>query len=358
MVIDDTLHDHTGPKICAAAVQHDGDAPKTGKPVGYGVCFVTIGLAVRLPGMSERVFCLPFAARLWWPKKTKHKPKKARYKTKSQLALELIKLTRSWIHPGVTLRVIVDGGYSNKTLIRQRPQGVHITGKVRTDAALYALVQPNGTPGRGRPRKKGERLPTPKAMFNDMNLEWEWIEIPIYGKEPVLVVYQFTAIWYNAAGNEPLSIVLVWDPAGDYPDAVYFDTDTAASDEETIQRFSHRWSTEITYRETKSLLGSADPQCRKELSVKRAPMMAYWSYSLVVIWFVGQLRLGKDFLLYTAPWYSRKTNITFSDMLAAARRSHYCSDQFRAIPGNKQARRKMSQARSPRQGKLIRKSKQ
>ena len=94
VVIDDTLHDHTGPKICAAAVQHDGDAPKTGKPVGYGVCFVTIGLAVRLPGMSERVFCLPFAARLWWPKKTKHKPKKARYKTKSQLALELIKLTK------------------------------------------------------------------------------------------------------------------------------------------------------------------------------------------------------------------------------------------------------------------------
>lgn len=90
-------------------------------------------------------------------------------------------------------------------------------------------------------------------MFNDMNLDWEKIEVPIYGKAPVLVLYQFNAIWYNAAVNEPLSIVLVWDPAGDYPDTVYFDTDTAASDEETIQRFSHRWSTEITYRETKSL---------------------------------------------------------------------------------------------------------
>ena len=194
-------------------------------------------------------------------------------------------------------------------------------------------------------------------MFNDMNLEWEWIEIPIYGKEPVLAVYQFTAIWYNAAGNEPLSIVLVWDPAGDYPDAVYFDTDTAASDEETIQRFSHRWSTEITSRETKNLLGSADPQCRKVLSVKRAPMMAYWNYSLVVIWFVGQLRLGKDFLLYTAPWYSRKTNITFSDMLAAARRSHY-SQIISRDPRKQASQAKNVQVRSPRQGNLIRKSKQ
>jgi SRSO17 transposase len=271
-VVDDTVHDHMGPKICGAAMQHDGNAPKTGKPVGYGVCFVTIGLAVRLPGISERVFCLTFAARLWWPRKTKHKPKGARYNTKNQLALELIKLTRSWMPSGVTLRVIVDGGYSNKTLLRNRPKGVHITGKVRTDAALYALAEPDPTPRRGRPRKKGERLPTPQSMFNDLNLDWEWIELCLYGKQSVVVVYRFEAIWYKAAGNEPLSIVLVWDPTGEYPDSVYFDTDTTASDEETIQRFSHRWSTEITYRETKSLLGSADPQCRKESSVKRAPM--------------------------------------------------------------------------------------
>jgi hypothetical protein len=144
---------------------------------------------------------------------------------------------------------------------------------------------------------KGERLPTPQSMFNDPKLGWEWIELRIYGKEPVLAVHQFEAIWYKAAGNDPLSIVLVWDPAGKYPDTVYFDTDTTASYAQTIQRFSHRWSTEITYRETKSLLGSADPQCRKESSVKRAPMMAYWSYSLVVIWFVGQLRLDRDLLM-------------------------------------------------------------
>jgi hypothetical protein len=355
-VIDDTLHDHMGPKICGAAMQHDGDAPKTGKPIGYGVCFVTIGLVVSLPGMSERVFCLPFAARLWWPEKTKHKPKMARYKTKNQLALELIKLARSWMPYRVKLRVIVDGGYSNQTLLRNRPKGVHITGKVRIDAALYALTQPDPNPGRGRPRKKGERLPTPRSMFDDLNLDWEWIDLRLYGKGPVLVVHQFEAIWYKAAGNEPLSIVLVWDPAGDYPDTVYFDTDTTATDEDTIQRFSHRWSTEITYRETKSLLGSADAQCRKESSVKRVPMMAYWSYSLVAIWFVGQLRLGRDFLIQRAPWYLGKTNVTFSDMLAAARRSHFAQTISRE-PKKHANKAKNLSIHSPSQSVLVRKAK-
>ena len=74
LVLDDTLNDHVGKKIFGAGFQHNGDALKTGKPIGYGVCFVIIGAVVRLPGISERVFCLPYAARLWWPEKAKVKP--------------------------------------------------------------------------------------------------------------------------------------------------------------------------------------------------------------------------------------------------------------------------------------------
>jgi hypothetical protein len=138
----------------------------------------------------------------------------------------------------------------------------------------------------------------------------------------MVCIRRFEAIWYKAAGNELLSIVLVRDPAGKYPDTAFFDTDAKASDEQTLKRFTHRWSIEITNRETKSLLGSADPQCRCEKSVTRAPLMAYWSYCFVVVWFVGQFRMGKDLLIPSAPWYAKRS-FTFSDMLASARRSHY-----------------------------------
>lgn len=149
LVIDDTLNNHVGPKICGAGFQHDGAAPKGGKKIGYGVCFVIIGLAVRLPGISGRVFCLPYAARLWWPKNSKIKPQTVWSKTKPELALQLIKLTRSWVGRDIILRVVVDGGYSNRTLVKGRPANVHITGKVRKDAVLYAPVDP--------PTEEGDR---------------------------------------------------------------------------------------------------------------------------------------------------------------------------------------------------------
>jgi hypothetical protein len=322
LVLDDTLNDHVGKKIFGAGFQHDGDAPKTGKPIGYGVCFVIIGVVVRLPGISDRVFCLPYAARLWWPEKAKVKPRGEKHRSKSELGAELIRLTRSWLDPSITLRVIVDGGYSNKQLLQGRPQGVHITGKVRMDAALYAVAPQDPTNKRGRPRKKGDRLPCPRSIFAQEKGQWEWIWITLYGQETIVEAYRFEAIWYKAAGNEPLSIVMVRDPGGKYPDTVFFDTDIATSDSQTIRRFSHRWSIEITNRETKSLLGSADPQCRCEKSVTRAPLMAYWSYCFVVVWFMDQFRMGKDLMIGTAPWYSKR-HVTFSDMLAAARRSHF-----------------------------------
>jgi hypothetical protein len=47
-------------------------------------------------------------------------------------------------------------------------------------------------------------------------------------------LHHFQASWYKAACNEPLSIVMVRDPGDKYPDMVFFDTDTAASDTDTI----------------------------------------------------------------------------------------------------------------------------
>lgn len=170
LVLDDTLNNHVGKKIFGAGIQHDGDAPKTGKPIGYGVCFVIIGVVV----------CLPYAARLSYPEKAKVKPL-GEHQSKSELGAQLIRLTHSWLDPSITLRVIVDGGYSNKQLLHGRPQEVHITGKVRQDAALYALVDQPSSIKRGRPRKKGNRLPCPRSIFTHLKTQWEWIWISLYG---------------------------------------------------------------------------------------------------------------------------------------------------------------------------------
>ncbi|MBI5248841.1 MAG: hypothetical protein HY912_05045 [Desulfomonile tiedjei] len=104
---------------------------------------------------------------------------------------------------------------------------------------------------------------------------------------------------------------------------MFFDTDIQAKPQQIIERYSARWSIEVTNRETKQLLGAAGPQCRREQAVMRTPLFAYWSYSFVVLWFVRQFTTTKKLVADPAPWYRKRRNYTFSDMLAAARRSHF-----------------------------------
>lgn len=326
-VVDDTLNKHWGKKICGAGYQHDGSVPKGDPPVRFGVCFVVIGVMVQLPGISERVFCLPFAARLWWPDNAPVKPKRLAVRKKPELARELVIMVRDWLDDDVALKVITDIGYSVKTMLKEKPDGIEIIGKIRTHSALHEVWETaEEAPRRqGRPNKKGKRLPQPKAMFTSADTAWKISRIRLYGKEVSVMVHEFKAVWARSAGNVPLKIVLAKDPAGIHDDCVFFDTNADRPAEAVLQTYSGRWSIEIAIRETKGLLGSADPQCRSEKAVFRAPMIAYWTYCLVVVWFFEQYRRGATLGFIRSPWYKQKKYVSFSDMLAAARRSHFAS---------------------------------
>jgi hypothetical protein len=357
-VVDDTLNKHWGKKICGAGYQHDGSVPKGERPVRFGVCFVLIGVMVHLPGISERVFCLPFAARLWWPHNTPVKPARLKIRKKPELARELVNMVRNWLDDNMTLRVITDIGYSVKTMLKERPEGVQITGKIRTHSALHEVwAQDEEVPRRqGRPNKKGKRLPQPKAMFASADTAWRTSRIRLYGKEVSMMVHEFKAVWARSAGNVPLKIVLARDPKGIHDDCVFFDTDEDRPAEAVLETYSGRWSVEIAIRETKGLLGSADPQCRSEKAVFRAPMIAYWAYCLVVAWFVEQYRRGATLSFIRSPWYRQKKDISFSDMLAAARRSHFAST-FLCKSAQMQTLPKFTPARSTRQPHLTKRAK-
>lgn len=357
-VVDDTLNKHWGKKICGAGYQHDGSVPKGDRPVRFGVCFVLIGVMVRLPQISGRVFCLPFAARLWWPENTPVKPKQLVLRKKPEFARELITMVRDWLDDDIGLRVVTDIGYSTKTILKELPQGVRITGKIRTHSALYEVWEADEPVPRrqGRPNKKGKRLPQPKAMFASADTLWRTSRARLYGKDVSVMVHEFKAVWARSAGNVPLKIVLARDPKGIHDDCVFFDTDPDRPAEAVLSTYSGRWSIEIGIRETKGLLGSADPQCRSEKSVFRAPMIAYWAYSLVVVWFVEQHRRRALLSFIRPPWYRQKTDTSFSDMLAAARRSHFApvflreSAQTWTLP-------KFNPARSTRQLDLTKRAK-
>jgi hypothetical protein len=74
--------------------------------------------------------------------------------------------------------------------------------------------------------------------------------------------------------------------------------------------------------------------------------LAYWSYCFVVLWFMKQFQMRKNLSLSWAPWYSKR-NITFSDMLAVARRSHFIP-RISRDPREDHYSPKNNPARSPR----------
>jgi hypothetical protein len=267
-------------------------------------------------------------------------------------------MVRDWLDDRLTLRVVTDIGYSVKTMLKERPKGVQITGKIRTHSALYEVWEADEEVPRrqGRPNKKGKRLPQPRAMFASADTAWRTSRMQLYGKEVSTMVHEFKAVWARSAGNVPLKIVLARDPQGVHDDCVFFDTDADRPAEAVLGTYSGRWSVEIAIRETKGLLGSADPQCRSEKAVFRAPMIAYWAYCLVVVWFVEQYRRGATLGFIRSPWYRQKKDISFSDMLAAARRSHFAS-VFSGEPAQMQTLPKFNPARSTRQRDLTKRAK-
>jgi len=86
---------------------------------------------------------------------------------------------------------IGDNAYINNSVVRNRPKNVHVMGRGRMDAALYAPA-PKGAKGRGR-RVKGKRLASPK----DRRGTWATLKLLIYGRPATVQVKLFKAVWYK-----------------------------------------------------------------------------------------------------------------------------------------------------------------
>jgi len=90
--------------------------------------------------------------------------------------------------------------------------------RLRLDAALYTPAPPRRAGQPGRPRKKGERLPTLEAVLSDSHTAWQAVEATWwYGRAAKrLDVTTGTAVWYHSGMPiVPLRWVLVRDPEGD-----------------------------------------------------------------------------------------------------------------------------------------------
>jgi hypothetical protein len=312
VVVDDTLCHKRGAKVAFGGIFLDAVlSSKKHKVFRFGLSWVVLGIAVPVPMRPDRYWCLPVLWRLY------RKKGQDGYQTRPQAAAALARRLAA-ANPERTFWLVGDSVYVNAALLQGRPANLQVIGPLHWKAALYERPGPYG--GKGRRPKKGPRLPTPKAMIADeaaYPAEVLKVAFPKAARELRVQVIR-DVLWYRGSKTDPVAVVLVRDPAGQWRDEALVATDPSASAEFVILGYCRRWSVELAFFDSKQFLGLHDPRVRSERSVERAHPMAWFVGSLTVLWYCLKGHKGSH-VERDRPWYTAKVTPTFTDMLGALR---------------------------------------
>jgi len=341
VLLDDTLARKTGKGVSLATMHHDPLLSSVRKPFcSFGHVWVVLALWVPLPLGSTRGFALPLLFRLYvgakrggranapsrtHPGQRQRAAEAAHAKhprpTKLELARELIALVAQWAGERAVY-VAVDSAYAGRTLLEARPANVQILSRLRLDAALWARPGRRRPGQKGRPRRRGHRLPTLKAMAATRR-RWGPLPITIYGRAVTPLVFGVTALWYGTLRDQPVRIVVVRDPSGRRRDEAFFCTDLRAGAAFILESYARRWTLEVSFHDQKQFLGFEDPQNQTERAVARTAPLAGLAYDLVLLWSAQRAAQGSAPGWLLCPWYRAKAAPSFLDLLTALRQASH-----------------------------------
>ncbi len=243
--------------------------------------------------------------------------------TKPELAREAIALVAGWAQdlvPERTVYVVGDTGYVNQTTVEGRPANVEVIGPLRLDGALWTPPPPRQPGQKGRPRKRGERVPTPAAQAQTRQ-HWHPLRVTLYGQQVTPLVFRGTALWYSVQRDAPLRYVVVRDPSGRRKDAAFCCTDLDVRVAFLLETYATRWTLEVTFCLLKGLLGFDEAQNQTPLAVRRTAPFAGFVFALIVLWYATELQAGRPATWVVRPWYRRKAAPAFVDVLATLRQA-------------------------------------
>ena len=197
--------------------------------------------------------------------------------------------------PGGTqrqLQILVDGGYTNATVLKKLPPRTTLIGRLRKDAKLYFLPQtPAAPPPRGRPRRYGAPAPTPEQLRTDDSVPWTSLEVSVSGAPHSMRIKHLPKILWRTAGLghtlqlvviAPLSYRLRKGSKLLYRQPAFLIcTDPELDLRALVQGFVQRWGIEVNFREQKTLLGVGQAQVRHPDSVEAVPALQVASYAML-----------------------------------------------------------------------------
>lgn len=180
--IDDTIERRRGARIVARGIYRDPVRSSHSHFVKTsGLRWLSVMLLAPIP-WAQRVWALPVLTALA-PSERHDRKQGRRHKRLTDWARQMLLQLRRWL-PGRSLVVVADSSFAALDLLNSLSPHMTCITRLRLDAQLYAPAPPRQRHARGRPRKKGARLPALSAVLADGETRWERRLVPRWSACP------------------------------------------------------------------------------------------------------------------------------------------------------------------------------
>src|SRR4051812_42724481 len=332
--LDDTIERRWGARIRARGIYRDPVRSSDSHFVKTsGLRWLSLMLLAEIP-WAGRVWALPFLT-LLAPSERYDQKRQRRHKTLPAWGRQMVLQLRRWL-PERSIVLVVDSSYAALEFLgalANRRQPITCITRLRLDAQLYAPAPPRYRGQIGRPRRKGKRLPSLRQRITDPKTRWRRITVPHwYGAGPrTILIATGTAVWYRVSlPVVPLRWVLIRDPQQQFRTQALLCTDREVAPAQIVQWFVLRWQLETTYAEVRAHLGVETQRQWSDLAIARTTPCLLALFSLITL-LASELHQRGKLPLRSSAWY-RKTQLTFSDTIAAVRQQLWSSLPFGRSP--------------------------
>ncbi len=306
LAMDDTHLHKTGRHVPGAGYRRDPLSPKFHCNLIWAQRFLQVSAVLYAGPGSGAARCIPVAYEhapsVAHPKKSdppeawKQYRQRCRQENLSTRGRDLLKRLRAEMDRipdgiGRTMVAVVDGSYTNQTVLRGLPPATVLIGRIRKDLSFFA--PPGPAERAGRRRCYGDPLPTPEQLRQDENIPWQKVTAFAVGR---LHEFQIKTLgpllWKKAGGQFPLRLIVI-RPLGYrlrqgsrllYRQPAYLIcTQVTMPLEQVLQYYLWRWGIEVNHRDEKQIIGVGQAQVTNELSAQRQPALAVFSYALLLL---------------------------------------------------------------------------
>jgi hypothetical protein len=315
--VDDTTPQHKGKCVWGKDRHRDNCRSTRSHTVwAFGHKWVVLAINVKF-FFARRPWALPVLVALYRTAELDQKQGR-RHKTPIELARGLMATLLHWF-PQRRFILLGDGGYASHELARfchRHRRRLTLVSLCPARANLYTLP-PKHKARIGRPRVKGDKLPSPQEEVA-ANKRHKSVVGWYGGQKRHIEFVSGSGYWYKAGqGLVPIRWVFVHDLDGTHEDRYFYSTDVSFSASKIVTLYTTRWSIEVSFEEVRLHLGFHTPRCWAKNSVLRMGPCLLGLFSLVCLIYHRQTR-GQGTRPAATAWYA-KAEVSFADAIATVR---------------------------------------